>query len=92
MKSILIQYGVRNFNPKLRKAAEKINAVQPPEGAPLQPNAASALRRHMERFRLINEQIKAIERTRAQLGLVRAGLFYRYTNRYTERTVKSLSA
>jgi transposase len=66
MKSILIQYGVRNFNPKLRKAAEKINAVQTPEGVPLPPNAASALRRHMERFRLINEQIKTIERTRAQ--------------------------
>ena len=53
MKSILIQYGVRNFNPKLRKAAEKIDAVQTPEGVPLPSNAASALRRHMARFRLI---------------------------------------
>jgi transposase len=40
--------------------------VQTPEGVPLPPNAAAALRRHGERLRLINEQIKAIEWTRVQ--------------------------
>jgi len=64
MKSILIQFGVRDFNPVPRKAAQKLHALQTPEGVPLPPNAASALRRHVERLRLINEQIKAIERTR----------------------------
>ena len=66
MKSILIQFGVRDFNPVLRKAAQKLHAVQTPEGVPLPPNAASALRRNVERLRLINEQIKAIERSRVQ--------------------------
>jgi transposase len=66
MKSILIQFGVRNFNPVLRKASEKLDAVRTPEGIPLPPNAAAALRRHMERFRVIKEQIKAIEQTRLQ--------------------------
>jgi transposase len=66
MKSILIQFGVRNFNPVLRKASEKLDAVRTPEGIPLPPNAAAALQRHMERFRVIKEQIKAIERTRLQ--------------------------
>jgi transposase len=66
MKSILIQFGVRNFNPVLRKASEKLDAVRTPEGIPLPPNAAAALRRHMERLRVIKEQIKAIERTRLQ--------------------------
>jgi transposase len=66
MKSILIQFGVRNFNPVLRKASEKLDAVRTPEGIPLPPNATAALRRHMERLRVINEQIKAIERTRLQ--------------------------
>src|SRR5215471_13784110 len=66
MKSILIQFGVRNFNPVLRKASEKLDAVRTPEGIPLPPNAAAALRRHMERLRIIKEQIKAIERTRLQ--------------------------
>jgi len=66
MKSILIQFGVRNFNPVLRKASEKLDAVRTPEGIPLPPNAVAALRRHMERLRVIKEQIKAIERTRLQ--------------------------
>jgi transposase len=66
MKSILTQFGVRNFKPGLRKAAEKIDMVRTPEGVPLPPNAAAALRRLIERFRLINEQIKAIEKARLQ--------------------------
>jgi transposase len=66
MKSILTQFGVRNFKPGLRKATEKIDAVRTPEGVPLPPNAVAALRRLIERFRLVNEQIKVIEKTRLQ--------------------------
>src|SRR5215470_4164426 len=66
MKSILIQFGVRDFNPVLRKAPEKLDAVRTPEGIPLPSNAVAALQRQMGRFRLIKEQIKAIERTRLQ--------------------------
>jgi transposase len=66
MKSILAEFGVRNFKPSLRKAAEKIDAVRTPEGVALPPNAAAALRRQIERFRLINEQIKTVEKTRLQ--------------------------
>ena len=66
MKSILIQFGVRNFNPVLRKAPEKLDAVRTPEGIALPPNAVAALRRHMERLRVIREQIKVIEQTRLQ--------------------------
>ena len=66
LKSVLIQFGVRNFNPSLRKAPKKLDSVRTPEGIPLPSNAVAALQRHMERFRIINEQIKAIERTRLQ--------------------------
>jgi transposase len=66
MKAILTQFGVRNFKPTLRKTAEKIDEVRTPERVPLPPNAAAALRRYIEHFRLINEQIKAIEKTRLQ--------------------------
>jgi len=41
MKSILIQFGVRNFNPVLRKATEKLAAVRTPERIPLPPNLSS---------------------------------------------------
>src|ERR1700730_14493859 len=70
MKAILIQFGVRNFNPVLRKAREKLDAVRTPEGIALPPNTVCALRRNMERLHLIKEQIKAIERAQLQ-GLQR---------------------
>ena len=40
--------------------------MRTPEGIPLPSNAVAALQRQMERFRVIKEQIKAIERTRLQ--------------------------
>jgi len=66
MKSVLIQFGVRNFNPKLRKAAEKLDAVRTPEGCPLPSNTMAMLKRLMERKRVIDEQIKDIEQARQQ--------------------------
>ena len=59
MKAVLIQFGVRNFNPNLRKAPERLDAVRTPEGIPLPLNTVAMLRRHMERKRVIDEQIKA---------------------------------
>ena len=64
MKSLLIQFGVRNFNPKMRKAAEKLDGIRTPEGVPLPVNTMAMLRRHMERKRVIDEQIKAIDQER----------------------------
>jgi transposase len=66
MKAVLIQFGVRNFNPSLRNALQKLDAVRTPEGVPLPLNTVAMLRRHMERKRIIEEQIKAIEQTRLQ--------------------------
>jgi transposase len=66
MKSVLIQFGVRNFKPALRKAPEKLDAVRTPEGVPLPLNTRAMLRRNMERKRMIDEQIKAIEQTRLE--------------------------
>lgn len=66
MKSVLIQFGVSNFNPALRKAPEKLATVRTPEGVPLPHNTIAMLRRHMEHKRVIDEQIKAIEQQRQQ--------------------------
>jgi transposase len=65
MKADLARLGVRNFNPKLRKASEKLGAVCTPEGA-LPPNTAAKLRRDMARLHQIKEQIKQIERERLE--------------------------
>ena len=66
MKSALIQFGVRNFNPKLRKARLELETVRTPESKSLPPNTIAALRRDMERLNMIKEQIKAIKQTRLQ--------------------------
>jgi transposase len=64
MKSVLIQFGVRDFNPVLRKASKGLEGVLTPEGKSLPPNTLAALRRDMERLKFIREQIKAIEQAR----------------------------
>jgi transposase len=61
MKADLARLGVCNFNPKLRKAAEKLDAVRTPEGGPIPANTAAKLRRDMTRLHQLKEQIKQIE-------------------------------
>jgi transposase len=35
MKATLIRLGIRGFNPKLKKAAERPDGLRTPEGAPI---------------------------------------------------------
>jgi transposase len=44
----------------------KLETVRTPEGKSLPPNTIAALRREMERLKIIKEQIKAIEQARLQ--------------------------
>ena len=64
MKGALARLGVRGFNPKLKKAPGRLEALRTPEGVPLPQNTLAELRRDMQRFGLVNEQIKAIEAAR----------------------------
>lgn len=64
MKATLIRLGVRDFNPTLKKAPERLETVRTPEGEPIPPNALAELRRDMARLGLVREQIAAIEATR----------------------------
>ena len=66
MKADLTRLGVSNFNPKLRKAAEKLDAVRTPEGCPIPPKTAAKLRREMVRLHQLKEQIKEIEAERLE--------------------------
>ena len=58
--------GEHGFNPKLKKAPERLGALRTPEGEPIPPNTVAALRRDMERLRLVREQIRQIELTRLE--------------------------
>ena len=66
MKATLTRLGIRNFNPKLKKAAERLGMVRTPEGEPIPPNTQAELRRDMTRLRMINDQIAAIEQARLE--------------------------
>src|SRR5450631_2507056 len=66
MKATLIRLGIRGFNPKLKRAAERLDGLRTPEGEPIPPNTLAELRRDMERRRLVNNQIRQIEEARLQ--------------------------
>ena len=61
MKAALIRLGIRGFNPKLKRAAGRLDDLRTPEGEPIPPNTLAELRRDMERRRLISNQIRQIE-------------------------------
>ena len=64
MKATLIRLGIRGFNPKLKRAAERLEGLCTPEGEPIPPNTLAELRRDMECRRLVREQIRQIEDAR----------------------------
>src|SRR6202140_1991270 len=66
MKAALIRLGIRGFNPKLKKAGERLDGLRPPEGEPIPPNTLAELRRDMVRRRLISDQIRQIEDARLE--------------------------
>ena len=54
------------FNPKLKKATERLDGLRTPEGEPIPPNTLAELRRDMVRRRLVSDQIKQIEDARLE--------------------------
>jgi transposase len=66
IKAALTRLGIRNFNPKLKKAPERLDQVRTPEGDPIPPNTLAELRRDWERRRLVREQIRQIEKVRLE--------------------------
>ena len=61
-----MRLGIRGFNPKLRKAPERLATLRTPEGRPIPPNTLAELQREMAHLRFINEQIKQIEEARRE--------------------------
>ena len=66
IKGTLARLGIRNFNPKLKKAPGRIENVRTPEGEPIPPNTLAELRRDMERKQLVSAQIRQIEKARLE--------------------------
>ena len=66
MKAALIRLGIRGFNPKLKRAAGRLDSLRTPEGEPIPPNTLAELRRDMERRRFVSNQIRQIEQARLE--------------------------
>jgi len=66
MKAALSRLGIRGFNPKMKKAGERLEHLRTPEDEPIPPNTLAELRRDMERRRLVSEQIRQIENARLE--------------------------
>ena len=66
IKATLVRLGIRNFNPKLRKAAERLDTLRNSEGAAIPPDTLAELRHDMARLSLVKQQIKDIETARIE--------------------------
>jgi transposase len=64
MKSLLALHGIRTFNVKLKKAAEKLSQLKTATDGALPLAAEAELRRTLARLRLVREQIAAIDEER----------------------------
>ena len=66
LKSIFACLGIRGFNPTLKRAPDRLDALRTPEGRPIPPKTLAELRRAMSRLAIIKEQIKQIEALREE--------------------------
>ena len=66
LKAALARLGIRGFNPKLKKAPERLEGLRTPEGEAIPPNTMAELRRDMARRQFVRKQILEIETARQQ--------------------------
>jgi transposase len=64
--NLLCLHGVGGFKPRLKKAAEKLEALRDFAGEPLPEQLMEELRRLLARHQLVSEQMRAIEAAREQ--------------------------
>jgi transposase len=64
VKAGLVRLGIRGFKPTLRSAAERLETLRTPEGAPLPPNTLAELRRDMARLHVVADRIRQVEEAR----------------------------
>jgi len=68
--SLLIRFGIDDFKPRLKKAAQKLETLRTVDGRPLPPKTMERLRRLMVQHRLLSDQMKEIEEARQQVMMV----------------------
>ena len=66
LKSVFACLGIRGFNPKLKKACERLEALRTPEGGPIPQGTLAELKRAMARLALVRDQIREIDKHRQE--------------------------
>jgi transposase len=66
IKGALIRFGIRGFNPLLRKAPQILETLQTAEGGPLPVHTREEIARDLARMAVVREQIVAIETARLE--------------------------
>jgi len=66
MRSLLARFGIADFRPRLKKAAEHLERLLAFDGRPLPRNARASLERMLAQHQLLSKQLKEIETARAQ--------------------------
>jgi len=68
--SLLIRFGIDDFRPRLKKAAQKLETLRTCDDRPLPPKTMEKLQRLMAQHRLLSDQMKEIEAARQQVMMV----------------------
>jgi transposase len=66
LKAALARLGIRNFNPKLRRTAGRLEVLRTPEGEPIPPNTLEEMTRDLSHLAFLRQQMKAIEQLRLE--------------------------
>lgn len=66
LKATLARLGIRHFNPKLKRAIDRVAHLRTADGEPLPPHTLAEMRRDLERWQLVRAQIKGIETARLE--------------------------
>src|SRR5262249_34414675 len=66
LRANLARLGIRGFKLTLARAMDRLTALRTPEGVSLPANTLAEMRRDLARLCFVREQIKEIERARAQ--------------------------
>src|SRR5208337_4186420 len=66
LKAALARLGIRGFNPKLRKAAARLEALRNPEGEPILQNLLEEMERDLAHLAFLREQKREIEQLRLE--------------------------
>jgi transposase len=66
LKANLARLGIRGLRPNLARAPDQLQALRTPEGVAIPTNTLAEMRRDLDRLRFVKQQIKDIEKTRAE--------------------------